>query len=601
MMTEKPSYQELEKRLVELEKTSQKTTRQYQVLAENINDVIWIVDNHQQFTYVSPSIHSLLGYSVEESLGQNLNAAMTPESRYLAEQKVAQTLKRLNENGGRPFDLPLMEYQMVHKNGHHIWVEVKNTFLTDSSGIVNGLMGVTRDITERKQAEKESKDSEHKYRLLAENATDIIWVMSLASLTLDYVSPSVERIRGYTQAEALELSLEDHFSPDSYQKVVEVLDMELQNEKTVGVNKNRSVILEVQESIKGGGYLWMELTAAFIRDTDGNPTAIMGVTRDIEMRKKTEAIIIESERKYRQLVNYAPTGLYEIDFVKRKIVTVNDVVCEYTGYTRSELLEMDPADLLVEEDRKLFLKRIEQRMAGQKVPLNIEYQIKTKNGSKRWVLLNLNLTYEGDQVKGATVVAHDITDRKLAEESLAKAHAELELKVNQRTNQLSHTNERLLLEIKEREEAEIALKQRTRNLEETNTALKVLLEKRDKDRIEIEEKILTNVKELLDPYLLKLKDSDLSSRQMTLVDVLDSNLRDILSSFTQRLSSKLYNLTPTELQVANFIKHGKTTKEIAKVLNLSPKTVKNHRGNIRKKLDLANKQINLRSYLLSII
>jgi PAS domain S-box-containing protein len=579
MMLEKPSYQELEKQLVELEEASKKTSHQYQVLAENINDVIWTVDEKLHFTYVSPSVNSLLGYSAEESLGQHLNATMTPESRQLADNKIDQALKRLKENGGRPFDLPLMEHEMVHKNGQHIWVEVKNSFLTDENGIVNGLMGVTRDISERKRAEKEFKDSEHNYRLLAENATDIIWIMNLTTLTLDYVSPSIKRIRGYTQAEARELSLEDHFSAESYQRVVEVLDKELQNEKKMGADKNRSVVLEVQESIKGGGYLWMELIAKFIRDARGNPTAIMGVTRDIEARKMAEAMIIESERKYRQLVKYAPTGLYEIDFVKRKIVTTNDVVCEYTGYSEKELLSMDPADLLVERDRKLFLERIEQRLAGQKVPLNFEYQIKTKDGRKLWVMFNLNLTYEGGQVKGATVVAHDISDRKLAEEELSNAHAKLEIQVQQRTSELLN---------------------KTRNLEETNTALRVLLEKRDKDRVEIEENILTNVNELLYPYLEKLKDSDLSSRQMTLLNVLDSNLKDIVSSFTQRLSSKLYNLTPTELQVANFIKHGKTTKEIAVVLNLSPKTVKNHRGNIRKKLDLANKQINLRSFLLSI-
>ena len=571
-MLEKPSYQELEKRLVELEKASKKTEYQYRVLAENINDVIWTVDKNLRFTYVSPSIHNLLGYSIEESLDQKLNNGMTPKSRKLADKEVDKALKRLKENGGRPFDLPLMEHQMVHKNGRHIWVEVKNTFLTDENGIVNGLMGVTRDISERKQAEKELKDSEHKYRLLAENATDIIWVMDLASLTLDYVSPSIKRIRGYTQAEALKLSLEDQFSPESYQKIVEVLGQELQNDKKEDIDKNRSVILEAQESTRGGGYLWVELTAKFIRDANGNPTAIMGVTRDIEARKKAETIVIESEKKYRQLVKHAPTGLYEIDFVKRKFVTVNEVVCRYTGYTESELLKMDPADLLDEESRKLYFERIEQRLAGQEVPLNIEYRIKTKDGRYLWVLFNLSLKYKGEQVVGATVVAHDISDRKLAEDALNKAHAELERKVQQRTA----------------------------NLEETNTALRVLLEKRDKDRIDIEENILTNVNELLKPYLEKLKDSDLSSRQMTLLNVLNSNLKDIVSSFTQRLSSKLYNLTPTELQVANFIKHGKTTKEIAVVLNLSPKTVKNHRGNIRKKLNLANKQINLRSYLLSI-
>jgi DNA-binding NarL/FixJ family response regulator len=105
---------------------------------------------------------------------------------------------------------------------------------------------------------------------------------------------------------------------------------------------------------------------------------------------------------------------------------------------------------------------------------------------------------------------------------------------------------------------------------------------------------------LLESYLEKLKKSGLNGRQMTFVNVLESNLKDLISSFTQKLSSKLYNLTPAELQVANFIKHGKNTKEIASFLHLSPKTIKNHRSNIRKKLDLTKKRVNLRSYLLSL-
>ena len=193
----------------------------------------------------------------------------------------------------------------------------------------------------------------------------------------------------------------------------------------------------------------------------------------------------------------------------------------------------------------------------------------------------------------------DITERKQAEKELNKAYDELERNVEQRTIELMNTNKRLTKEIENRKRTESALKEKTINLEETNTALKVLLENRRADRTEVEESMLLNVKELLEPFMVKLKQSGLSSRQITIVDVIDSNLKDITSPFARKFSSKQHSLTPTELKVANFIKHGKCSKEVASVLNLSLKTVKNHRGNIRKKLNLTNKRINLRSYLLS--
>jgi DNA-binding CsgD family transcriptional regulator len=140
---------------------------------------------------------------------------------------------------------------------------------------------------------------------------------------------------------------------------------------------------------------------------------------------------------------------------------------------------------------------------------------------------------------------------------------------------------------------------KSRNLEDVNTALKILLKKKNEEKIEQEEKIISNLNELFLPYLEKLKKSRLNNRQMTYLKIMESNLNDILSPFVHVLSSKYLRLTPAEIQVANLVKHGKTTKEIAELLNLSPKTIEFHRGNIRNKLGIKTKKVNLRTYLLS--
>jgi PAS domain S-box-containing protein len=116
-------------------------------------------------------------------------------------------------------------------------------------------------------------------------------------------------------------------------------------------------------------------------------------------------------------LNHAPSGIYEIDLTNGKFVSVNDVMCEYTGYTRYELLTMDALDILTEEGRKKYTERINKVLKGQKVTASVEYQLKTKNGRELWALLNMNFLQdtEGRPVR-VLVVAHDITEQKQAQE-----------------------------------------------------------------------------------------------------------------------------------------------------------------------------------------
>jgi DNA-binding CsgD family transcriptional regulator len=156
-------------------------------------------------------------------------------------------------------------------------------------------------------------------------------------------------------------------------------------------------------------------------------------------------------------------------------------------------------------------------------------------------------------------------------------------------------------------QTELALKQRERelemqtvNLEEANAALKVLLKRREEDKKELEEKVLFNMKELAEPYLEKLRKTGLNGRQQAFLEILESNLNEIISPFPRSLYFSYLNLTPAEMQIAALIRHGQTTKEIANLLNLSSRTVETHRKNIRKKLGLKDKKANLRTKLLSL-
>ena len=138
------------------------------------------------------------------------------------------------------------------------------------------------------------------------------------------------------------------------------------------------------------------------------------------------------------------------------------------------------------------------------------------------------------------------------------------------------------------------------SLEEANIAMKVLLKQREEDKLELEKKVLNNVKDLVLPYVEKLKNSRMKSKDRTLVEIIDTHLQDIISPLLQRFSNAKILLTPQEMQVASLVKDGKTSKEIADVLNVSETTINFHRKNLRVKFGLRNKRTNLRSYLMSI-
>jgi DNA-binding CsgD family transcriptional regulator len=144
------------------------------------------------------------------------------------------------------------------------------------------------------------------------------------------------------------------------------------------------------------------------------------------------------------------------------------------------------------------------------------------------------------------------------------------------------------------------LKIKSHNLKEVNTTLKVLLRQREDDIVEVEKRVLTNLQELVWPYLERLKNARLNPLQNNYLNILANNLQNIVSPFLNKLKSRHRNLTSREIQIVNLIQQGKTTKEIAAALNLSSRGVEFHRHNIRAKMGLKNRKANLASFLSSL-
>lgn len=212
---------------------------------------------------------------------------------------------------------------------------------------------------------------------------------------------------------------------------------------------------------------------------------------------------------------------------------------------------------------------------------------------------NANLT-------GVVVCVREIKGRKEAED-LQKEYCELEKRLHERTIEFSKTKKELQAAISGLKKAEKSLKKtraeselQTCKIKKINTALKVLMQQRIEAKTELEETVLLNAKELIVPFLERLKKSSLDSKQKACVNIIESNLNEIVAPLVSKFSKIKLKLSPTEIQVTNLVKQGKTTKEIAKFMNLATSTIDTHRNKIRKKLGIKNKKINLKTYLLSI-
>jgi PAS domain S-box-containing protein len=322
---------------------------------------------------------------------------------------------------------------------------------------------------------------------------------------------------------------------------------------------------------KDGAVKWV-LGSAVKITWKGQP-AVMGFIIDITSQKQAEEALRESGETLRAILNSTNDLALLVD-PEGTVLAVNTHAARQFEKSPEEIKGLNIYALMPPEIQERRRNKARE-LIRKKQPLRYTEE---RDGQFFDCHLFPILNDRGN-VKCFTVFVQDITERTLTEEGLRKYREVLEHRVGERTKEL---------EIK------------ARNLEDVNTALKVLMKRLDEDKKVTEEKVLFNVRQLVEPNLEKLKKSRLTERQKNLLEIIESNLNEIVSPFARGLSNSFIKLTPTEIQVANHIRQGKTTKEIADMLNLSAKTIEFHRDNIRRKIGIKNRKINLRTHLLSI-
>ncbi len=440
-------------------------------------------------------------------------------------------------------------------DGKPSWAEVSQTLIPVHGREIT--YTVARDIGERKEAEARLRESEERYRIAIEHSNDAVAIVRGEKHL--YVNRRFLEMFGYDRLEEVvgkKQSLLVH--PDDQAMVAEYS----RRRQSGGTAPSR---YEFKGIRRDGTTIYGEASAAVI--TYLGEAAVLSYFRDVTERRRAEEALRESEERYRSVVELSPTGiLIHVDGV---IHFANRAWARMVGVeSTEEPLGKPVLDFIHPDSVDIIRERIRTIAARKTLNPLLEHRLVKTDGSVTEVAtIAVPFTYRGRE--GVMVFVEDITERKRAEEVLKAREKELEAK--------------------------------STSLEEANTALRVLLKHREEDKKTLEKTILANVKELVFPYLEKLRQTNMSDHQRAYLSVIESSLNEVVSPFLQRLTNVYSHFTPMEVQVANLIKEGKTTKEVSDFLNISGATVHTHRDNIRRKLGLSKKKMNLQTYLRSLL
>ena len=425
-MDRKPTYEELEQKVKELEKEAIKKKQLEKTLRENVSMIEDILEKaadgicvcynipekpYVKFTHWNPRMTTITGYNKEEinKLGWYQTMYPDPGIQKQAIERMAQMRKG--------DDIVAEEWVITTKDGEKKPLSISTSIIRVVDGTVY-VLAVMQDITKRKQAEEALRVSEGRYRLLAENVTDVIWIRDM-NLNLTYISPSVKNQQGYTVEEAKVRTLEETWTPESLKYIREIFVKELDMEKDHPKDRSRSRTIEVETKCKDGSIIWTEAKMSFLRDKDGEPIGIIGVTRNITDRKKGERALRESEATLRSIFRAAPTG---IGLVRDRVIKqVNERLCEMVGYSQKELLEQNARMLYLTDEDFDYVGREKYLQISEKGTGTVETRWQRKDGKVIDVILSSTPIDPDDLSIGVTFTALDITLRKQAEEALQES------------------------------------------------------------------------------------------------------------------------------------------------------------------------------------
>ncbi len=273
-----------------------------------------------------------------------------------------------------------------------------------------------RMAEEVKLRENALRESEQRWATTLASVGDAI-ITTDAAGKITFMNGVAEELTGWSLLHALTKPLPEVFNiinEETRQAVANPVSKVLEKENVVGLANHTTLVK------KDGTEVPIDDSGAPIKDHDGKITGVVLVFRDITERREAEQALRASEAKANALIKCAPTGIYEIDYREPRLISINDAMCQILGYTREELLSINPSALLDESSRNRFADRVRRQLAGEKIEESVEFRVQKRDGSFIDAILNVSVNLGGNPNR-ALVVAHDITERKRMEEALKQS------------------------------------------------------------------------------------------------------------------------------------------------------------------------------------
>ena len=576
---------EKEKEFEQLDSELTRKDEIYQTVFENTGTAMMIIDNKGTISRINSEFVKLSGYVRYEIEGLKKWTEFIHSEDVEQIEKINQ-LDKDNPTGAQK----TVEFTFVNKFGKSSNVAASIHIIPGTNRSVISLL----DTTALKQAKDDLWESEELFRTLVNNMLDIA-VITDWNGTILFANNAAAHLAQVDSHECIRgMNLNDFVHPEHRDVVLQDLAL---------IRKGKGQIMKAYKILlPGNREIWIEAIGTKIRfkGQSADLVTFRNITErkeaeeelrqakdvleqrvrertqelllknqqlmeEIQERRKAEQALRESEEKMRTILETAQDSIFIKD-KSLKYTFVNHSMEKLFSLTSAELQGITDEELFGENSARQIKIMDQQVLSG--VIVEEEVSKPVMDDIKTFHVIKVPMRDAEGAVDGLCGIARDITDRKKAEETLKKKEHELAIK--------------------------------SRSLEEANSALKVLLQHTEEQTSEIQGDVITNVQKLVVPYMEKLKQTNLDPDQQMYMEILNANLTNLISPFMRHMTLSHFNLTPKEVQVASLIKEGKSSNEIGRILNLSPRSIDFHRDNIRQKVGLKNKKANLRSYLLSM-
>lgn len=560
-------------------KETQKSERRWRNLIKDYPGQISIVDREGKVLFIN---RTRPGRALKDVLGSRIYEDLSPPEQI----KICDLLKKVFTVGKSA----RYHTRIERKDGSEIWYENHIVPLKEKGGITEAVI-LASDVTERRRAEIALQESEEQFRTLAEQSPNMIFIHQKGRVV--YVNSRCEEIMGYRKEDFLttDFDLKTIVAPEFHSTISEIVARHARGEAVptgeyalmtksgkrienllstkVIPYRGEDAILGVVTDITYRKKAEQELKTDFdLLEKQVNERtrelseANLQMMYEIEERKRIETALRQSEEKLRGILESSPDAITMTD-ANAVILECNQATLDLHGYSsKEEMIGAESFQMIAPQDRARAAQNL-RRTVKYGVVMNVEYSFLKKDGTQIPGELSASVIKDSaGEIVGFVAVVKDISDRKRAENALLTSKS--------------------------------LLKMRTEELEQKNIALKEIVAQIEMEKRRIREDIKTNVSAVLHPIL-----ENLSHHQDTkiYVGLLKHHLDRLTSGFGTRVTDKDLGLTPREIEICNMIKGGLASKEISQLLHISLTTVERHRKNIRKKLKITNKNVNLAGYL----